>query len=410
MEIVENRIKAAGVELTEIAKEFGTPVYVYDGEKILQQIRSLKESFSGVDLKIKYAVKALSNISILKVIKKGGAELDAVSIQEGRMGMLAGFEPAQILFTPNSVDFSEIEEAVTLGFFVNIDNLDILEQFGAKYGSRVPCCLRLNPHIMAGGNIKISTGYENSKFGISFKKLPEIREIVKKYNISLKGLHLHTGSDIVDTDVFVEGLKVLFQMASEFKGLDFLDIGSGFKVAYKSYDKVTDVAAVGKKVSEALQEFSRSYGKKLQLWIEPGKYLVSESGYLLVKANVLKESGNVTFVGVNSGMNHLIRPMMYEAYHEIINLSNTNGEVKEYAVVGYICETDTFGMAREINEIRPGDILAFKNGGAYGFSMSSNYNSRFRPAEILVMNGKAQVIRKSEDFEDLVRKQVIVDL
>jgi diaminopimelate decarboxylase len=409
MSAPQHPIQLQGVSLKSIAQEFGTPVYVYDGEKIVSQINALQSAFSTVPLKIKYATKALSNISILKLVKKAGAGVDAVSIEEVRICMLAGFSANEIMYTPSGVNFREIQEAVQLGVMINLDSISLMEEFGAVYGNTMPSCIRINPHIMAGGNEKISVGHIQSKFGISIQQLPEILDVVKRYNIKIVGLHIHTGSDILDAEIFLRGGNVLFEAAMNFPDLTFLDFGGGFKVAYKSGDPFTDIQEVGTKVSDAFNKFCEKYGRKLELWIEPGKFLVSESGYLIVESNVVKKTPQLTFVGVDSGLNHLIRPMMYDAFHDVYNLSNPEGEKQSYNVVGYICETDTLAKDRMLTTVSKGDLLVFKNAGAYGISMSSNYNSRLRPAEVLVWEEKAQLIRKREEFEDLVKDQVVLD-
>ncbi len=406
MELENNKYSIQGVSLEQLALDYGSPLYIYDGEKIKTQYHKLKDAFSGVDVHIKYACKALSNINILKLLKNEGAELDCVSIEEVQLGLYAGFTPTQILFTPNCVSFDEIKQAVALGVKINIDNISILEQFGHEYGNKVPCCIRINPHIMAGGNKNISTGHIDSKFGISIYQLRHVVRVVKTNNIHINGLHMHTGSDIYDAEVFLQGAELLFEAAKDFKELEFLDFGSGFKVAYKEGDNTTDIEDLGQKISKRFNEFCLEYGKPLQLWFEPGKYLVSESGYLMVSASVIKQTTATVFVGVNSGQNHLIRPMFYDAYHHIINISNPTGTHRVYTVVGYICETDTLGWDRKLNEVREGDLLVIKNAGAYGYSMSSNYNSRFRPAEVLIENGQARLIRKRETFEDIIRNMV----
>jgi diaminopimelate decarboxylase len=395
-------------QLIGIANEFGTPVYVYHAEKIEEQLNELRDAFSGCTAKFFYACKSLTNINILKLIKQLGANLDCVSINEVNLGLKAGFDPKKILFTPNCVDFEEIEAGKALGVNINIDNISILEQFGNKYGHTYPVCIRLNPHIMAGGNFKISTGHIDSKFGISIHQIRHIERIVKTTNLHVVGLHMHTGSEIKDINVFLAGLEVMFDMARHFPKLEFIDLGSGFKVAYSDEDVETDVVALGKKVCEAFHSYEKENGRKLEVWFEPGKYLVSEAGYFVVKANVIKQTTATVFVGVNSGFNHLIRPMFYEAYHRIENISNPNGPERIYTVVGNICETDTFAWDRKINEVREGDYLVFYNAGAYGFEMSSNFNSRFKPAEVLVKDGKANLIRKRDQFEDLLRNQVEV--
>jgi diaminopimelate decarboxylase len=395
-------------QLTSIAREFGTPVYVYQAEKIKEQYAKLTSAFSNCTARFFYACKALTNINVLKYMRSLGAGLDCVSINEVKLGLKAGFEPVNILFTPNCVDLAEIIEAKELGVHLNIDNISILEQFGNKFGGSYPVCIRLNPHIMAGGNYKISTGHVDSKFGISIHQIRHIERIVKTFKIHVNGLHMHTGSEIKDVNVFLQGLEVLFEEAKHFDKLQFIDLGSGFKVPYQEGDPETDVEALGQKVCAAFSVFSKEYGKPLEVWFEPGKFLVSECGYLVVKANVIKQTTATVFVGVNSGFNHLIRPMFYDSFHRIENISNPNGAERIYTVVGNICETDTFAWDRKLNEVREGDLLVFYNAGAYGFEMSSNFNSRLKPAEVLVVDGQAHLIRKRDVFEDLLRGQVEV--
>ncbi|WP_226389623.1 diaminopimelate decarboxylase [Penaeicola halotolerans] len=408
---MENSVYALqGIPFTQLAAEYGSPLYVYDGEKIQSQVKRLQSAFSGVDLKIKYATKALSNVNILKLMKQFGTGLDAVSLEEVKLGLHAGFTAEEILYTPNCVSFEEIQEAVKLGVMINLDNIPMLERFGTVYGDSVPVCIRINPHIMAGGNSKISVGHIDSKFGISILQLKHVLKVVAAHNMHVVGLHVHTGSDILDADVFLQGAEILFEAAMEFKELNFLDFGGGFKVGYRAGDITTDIEDVGTKVTSAFKAFCAQYGKKLELWFEPGKFLVSECGYLLTTANVVKPTPASTFVGVDSGLNHLIRPMLYDAYHEIYNASNPSGTERVYSIVGYICETDTLGADRKLTEVTEGDIIVIKNAGAYGFSMASNYNSRLRPAEVLVYKGKAHLIRKRETFEELLANQLEIAL
>lgn len=406
MEIRDQQYQIQEVSLLEIAKTYGTPVYVYDGQKILDQVALLNKAFAGVHMKIKYATKALSNINILKLLKDAGTGVDAVSIEEVKLALHVGFAAEEIMYTPNCVSFEEIQEAVDYGVMVNIDNIPMLEQFGTHYGDTVPLCIRLNPHIMAGGNAKISVGHIDSKFGISILQLKHVLKIVAAHKLKVVGLHVHTGSDILDADVFLKGAEILFDAAKEFKELQFLDFGGGFKVAYKIGDITTDIMDVGAKVSSAFKNFCQEYGRELEIWFEPGKFLVSESGFLLVSANVIKSTPASTFIGVDSGLNHLIRPMMYDAHHEVVNISNLSGPERVYTMVGYICETDTIAADRKLKEVKVNDILAIMNAGAYGFSMSSNYNSRLRPAEVLILDGHPQLIRNRETFEDILRHQV----
>jgi diaminopimelate decarboxylase len=410
MELNNGQYEIDGVSMISICKEFGTPLYVYDASIIEKQYHKLMNAFPNKNMKISYACKALTNINILKLVKKLGAKLDTVSIQEVQLGLKAGFEPQHIMYTPNCVNIDEINRAVEFGVAINIDNISILEQFGHLYGNTYPVCVRINPHILAGGNNKISTGHIDSKFGISIYQLRHLERVIATNNIRINGLHMHTGSDILDVDVFLRGAEILFEAARSFKELEFLDFGSGFKVKYNNDDNTTDIAELGEKLGTRFNEFCKEYGRDLTIMFEPGKYLVSESGYLFVRTNVIKQTTSTVFAGVDSGQNHLIRPMMYDAYHHITNISNPNGITRIYTVVGYICETDTFGWDRKLNEVREGDILMLHNAGAYGYSMASNYNSRYRPAEVLIHNGEAKLIRRRENLDDLLATQIDVEL
>ena len=396
--------------LLKLAEKYGSPLYVYDTDKITSQYNRIINAFADVkNVKINYAVKALSNINILKVFNQLGASLDTVSVQEVQLGLAAGVLPENIIFTPNGVSLAEIEEVAELGVQINIDNLSILELFGQKHPT-IPVCVRINPHVMAGGNSKISVGHIDSKFGISMYQVPLIKRVVENTNMKINGIHMHTGSDILDIDTFLRATEILFDVANQFEDLDFIDFGSGFKVPYKEGDIATDIEQLGKQLSARFNQFCADYGKDLTLMFEPGKFLVSQSGYFLAKVNVIKQTTSTVFAGVDSGFNHLVRPMMYDSYHHITNISNPTGRERYYSVVGYICETDTFGSNRRINEITEEDILCFHNAGAYCFSMASNYNSRFRPAEVMLHNGKDYLIRKRETFDDILRNQEVVDL
>ena len=395
--------------LKSIAEKHKCPVYVYDGNKIKKQYERLTNAFSSIkNLRINYACKALSNISILSLMRSMGSGLDTVSIQEVQLGLKAGFKAENIIFTPNGVSMNEIEKVASLGVQINIDNLTILEQFGTKYQD-VPVCIRINPHVMAGGNSNISVGHIDSKFGISIHQIPHILRIVENTKMNINGVHMHTGSDILDIEVFLHAAEILFETASKFKNLDFIDFGSGFKVPYKFGDIETNIEELGEKLSKRFNNFCKIYGKDLELAFEPGKFLVSEAGYFLTKVNAIKQTTSTVFAQVDSGFNHLIRPMLYGSHHEIINISNPKGKERFYTVVGYICETDTFGNNRKISEISEGDTLAFKNSGAYCFTMASNYNSRYRPAEVLWYKEKSFVIRNEETFDDLVQNQILID-
>jgi len=395
--------------LLDLANKYGSPLYVYDTKIIASQYNRITDAFKKVgQLQLNYAVKALSNINILRFFKNLGAGLDTVSIQEVNLGLSVGVAPEKIIYTPNGVSLEEIENVAKMGVQINIDNLSILELFGQKH-PEIPVCIRINPHIMAGGNSKISVGHIDSKFGISVHQVPHIKRVVENTGMHINGIHMHTGSDILDIDTFLRATEILFDVAKKFKTIDFIDFGSGFKVPYKEGDISTDIEQLGLQLSERFNSFCKDFGKKVTLMFEPGKFLVSKAGYFLAKVNVVKQTTSTVFAGIDSGFNHLIRPMMYDSYHHISNISNPDGRDRFYSVVGYICETDTFGSNRRISEISEGDILCFENAGAYCFSMASNYNSRYRPAEVMIYNNDDYLIRERETFEDLIKNQKIIE-
>ena len=409
MELQNNVYVIDGIPVKELVEKYGAPLYIYSIAKMQEQYKKMHDAFKGSRVKIHYAAKALTNINILKTFKNMGAGLDAVSIQEVWLGLKAGFKAHDIIFTPNCVSIEEIKLAVKEGVKINIDNISILEQFGHKYGHSVPVCVRINPHIMGGGNTKISTGHIDSKFGISIYQMPHVIRILETTGLRVEGLHMHTGSDILDVAVFLQGVGIMFNTAVQFDDLEYIDLGSGFKVSYKTDDVFTDIESLGETLTKKFNSFCKEYGKKLTLIFEPGKFLVSEAGTFVAKVNVIKHTTSTVFAGLDTGLNHLIRPMFYDSYHHIVNISKPEGKTRIYTVVGYICETDTFGWNRKINEITEGDYLAFRNAGAYCFTMASNYNSRFKPAEVMIENGKDILITRRENLDDLLRNQVICE-
>lgn len=394
-------------QLIAFYNQVNSPYYAYDGHKIVTQIQRLQGAFNYPNVQFFYAMKALNNKAVLQLMLQNNVGIDAVSIYEAKWAIACGFNPAKILFTPNGVGFEEIQAAVQLGLTINLDNLSVLEQFGMHYGKNYPIGIRINPHIMAGGHSKISVGHIDSKFGISMHQVRHIERLVQKFDIDVIGLHMHTGSEIIDNDAFVRGADILMDIAMNyFPKLSYIDLGSGFKVAYRTHDTVTDIEDFGTTISNRILEFIQKYQREIALYFEPGKYLVSEAGRFITKVNTVKQTTSTVFVGVDSGFNHLIRPMFYESYHEIENISYPQGRKRIYTVVGYICETDTFGWDRSIAEVNEGDLLMFHNAGAYGYTMSSNYNMRPKPAEALFWNNKLHLIRRAESFKDLIGTQL----
>lgn len=395
--------------LERAVETYGSPLYVYDSAQMMENYKQFTKAFKVNKLKVHYACKALNNQAILKLFKSMGSGLDCVSIEEVQIGLHAGFAPEDILFTPNNISTQEYEEAISLGVKINVDNLYTLEYFGMNH-PEIPIYIRINPHLMAGGNSNISVGHIDSKFGISIHQVPNIERIVKKLNINVMGVHVHTGSDILDADIFIKAAELVFSVVEKFDTVTHIDFGSGFKVAYKPTDLHTDISAFGKKFSKSFNAFCEQQGKEYTLEFEPGKYMVSNAGFFATKANLIKQTTSCTFVGVDSGFNHFIRPMFYNAHHEIENFSNPSGEKKVYNVVGYICETDSFAHDRIIPEVRKGDLLVFKNAGAYCATMASNFNSRPRPAEVLIHNGKEYLIKRRETMEDLLSTQIDTEI
>jgi len=393
--------------LRQLADEFGTPLYVYDGEKIAEQYQLLQSAFNPASTRFFYACKSLTNVNILRLIKNLGCGIDCSSINEAYLAIQAGCSPNNILYTSNGIAFEEIVAATELGIHINIDSLSNLEKFGARFGHSYPVGIRLRPNIMAGGNLKISTGHEKSKFGIPLEDIQLVLDLVKTHNLQITGLHVHTGSEIKDVAVFLQVARLLIDLIPNFPELTCIDLGGGFKVPYRDNETGTDLNELGRKTAEIQSEIQTKFGKQLEIWFEPGKFLVSECGYLITQVNVLKQSGQILFAGINSGFNHLIRPMFYDAYHRIKNISHPNAAEKLYTITGNICETDQFAENRSLAEIREGDYLVFYNAGAYGYEMASNYNARFKPAQVLIENGTPRLISRRDTLDDLLRLQIL---
>ena len=393
-------------KLKEAEIKFGNPLYVYDLSIIENQFKELKNGFRNIkNFKINFAAKSLSNISILKFMKKLGAGLDTVSIEEVKIGLICGFNNEDITFTPNGVSFNEIEEAYNLKVKINLDSLESIKDFSKKYSS-YPISIRVNPNILSGGNKNVSVGHDESKFGIPQDYLDEIAEMENKKNIIIEGIHIHTGSDIVELDNFQEAFKKIFLVAKKFKNVKILNFGGGLKIPYFEGDSKTNILNLSNSIKKLINDNSFVTENNLKIILEPGKFLVGESGYFLTKVNYVKKTPNKVFVQLNSGFNHFIRPIFYDSYHEIINITNPNDKEYEYDVVGYVCEQDNFALKRKISNVRKGDILCFKNAGAYCSSMSSNYNSRIKPAEVCIWKNKLVKIKERENLNNILNGQI----
>ncbi len=395
-------------KLISHAKKYGTPLYVYDGDLIIQKYKGLYELIDYPKLKVLYAMKANYNVGILKLLNKHNAFLDTVSPAEVFLALKLGFEKDKILFTSNNITDEEMHEVQSTGVLFNIGALSSLEKYGKNYpGSNV--CIRFNPDVYAGENKYVQTAGSLTKFGIIMSDADKVISIAKKYNLKIIGLHEHTGSGIGTTDQVFESMNNLLSLATieKFPELEFIDFGGGLKVNYSPQEKEIDWKYFGKKVGELFRGFCKNYGKELYMYFEPGKYIVAESGYLIIEVNTLKNNRERLIVGTNSGFNHLIRPLLYGSYHHIENLSNPNGEKKVYDVCGNICESgDCFAEQRELPEIREGDLLVIKTAGAYCYSMGSIYNLRSMPTEILIYDDKDIVVTKKISNQQLAEKVI----
>ncbi len=390
-------------QLLLIAKDFGSPIFVYDADIIGQQVRKLQEAFQVSSLEIRYASKALNTISVLSYIHQQGCGIDTVSPGEIMMALKAGVPPGKISFTPSGVFNEEYSFAIQHGVHIHVDQLDTLQWLDQKYpGAGVT--LRFNPGIQAGGHPKLQVGSQGSKFGFLSTQVEEVKNLTDQISLKIIGVHMHLGSDISDSASFDRAYDYLLSIAHLWsETLEHVDLGGGFKIPYHPEDHSIDMHSFGEKVSGRFHKFCADIGKDLALVLEPGKFLVSAAGYLLMEVTSVRDSNEVPMVYVQSGFNHFLRPMNYGAYHHILNLSNLDGPLKIYDVVGYLCETDTFALQRPLNEVRKGDILCLMNAGAYGYTMASNYNGRLRPAEVLVEKGNARLIRRAETMDDLMR-------
>ena len=398
------------VSLLHYAEKYGSPLFIYDAAKMVENVENLKACFPNTSLDIHYACKALTNRSVLRVLHKAGCGIDAVSIYEMQAAMSAGIPVSEINFTPSGAELSEYRYAIDNGISLHVDNAGKLEKLAMEYPS-LRVALRFNPDVRAGGHARLEVGAGDSKFGLYPEELPEVKRIVSEYGVQVTGVHCHVGSDIADEAYFIRAFEFLISVSEHFsEHLEFIDFGGGFKVRYKDADHPTDMTKVGRAVSKRFNAFRETLGRDLHMVIEPGKSLVSDAGFFVVKVTALKQTNRREIAYVNSGFNHLIRPMYYDAYHHISNLSNPDGTIKPYKVAGYLCETDTFALGRALPEIRVGDYLCFHNAGAYTMSMSSNYNLRPRPAEVMVIDGKDHLIRRQETFDDMLQPEVLLDV
>lgn len=390
-----------GIDLVEIAKKYGTPTYLYNLDKIEQNFKKLEESIPYENKKILFAMKSNFNKEILKLIKDLGGGIDAISVGEINYALDVGFKKEDILFTGIGISNEDIEFCIRKGITPNLGSLDLLERIGKMFpNSKVS--IRINPDYGAGHHDHVITGGSQSKFGIHESYIEKVKETSKKYNLIISGIHFHIGSGVLDHKLYTEAIKKALEISTTFKEVEFVDIGGGIGIPYKPEQSNFDLNEFGKEITRLLEEFSEKEKRNVKLLLEPGRYLVAESGVLLAKVVELKQTPEYKFVIVDTGFNHLVRPVMYGSYHEIINLSKiTSNNFEEQVIAGNVCESGDI-FTRDENGIIPrklptaeyGDIIGIFDTGAYGFSMASHYNLRKLPKEIVVKKNKFKVSKK----------------
>ena len=389
--------------LLEFAKEYGTPLYVYDGDLVVERYRDLFKFIPYDRLKIHYALKANYNPGLLTLLRDAGAGLDTVSPGEVVYALKLGFPRERIIYTANNMTDAEFEQVLAMDVVMNIGSLSRLRKI-AKQHPGMKLCLRFNPDVCDGDNEKTMTGGDLTKFGILLESVEEVKALVKEGNLRVIGLHEHTGSGLQHAESVYQSMDNLMAIATpeNFPDLEFLDFGGGFKVPYKPEERRVDYVAMGAEIARRFTAFTERYGRRLDMLFEPGKYMVAEAGHLLTEVNTIKHNRTRVIAGCDSGFPQLIRPVLYGAYHQIRNLSNPAGKPVVYDVCDNICETgDRFAEQRELPEIREYDILAIGNAGAYCYSMGGVYNLRPMPGEIVVSGGKVVSERRKLTTEEL---------
>lgn len=391
------------IKAIDIIKKFGTPLYTYDLQKVREQAQKLRDSITWPNKKFLYAVKIQYNPQIVEAIKTEGYGIDAVSLEEIKYALRLGFDPKDILYTGNNITDQEMQECHKLGVMLNIGALSRLEKYGQEFpGSEV--FVRINPQVEAITHEHWITAGPLSKFGTSYAQIPEILETAKKYDLKIVGIHEHIGTSIMHSHQLLQAIDVLLQEAHKFPNLKYINFGGGIGLPYKPDEKEIDINEFGQKCSEKFSKFCEKYGREITLMMEPGRYIVGDSGTLIAEVNTLKTTPEGrTFAGVNTGYHHLIRPMTYGSYHPITNISNPNGELKKYDVAGNICESgDLFARDRMIQEISEYDFIGIQIAGSSGFAMANNYHLRPLPPEIVIDGEKIIESRKRQKLEELL--------
>lgn len=394
----------------ELVDIFGSPLYVYAEQVLRERCRELSTLISYPHFRVNYSAKANTNIELLKIINSEGIDVDAMSPGEIYLEMAAGYTPDRIFYIGNNVDATEMSYAIEHGILCSVDSIDQLKLYGQlNPGGNVS--LRINPGLGAGHHEKVVTAGKNTKFGINPEDLEEARIILKKRNLQVVGLNQHIGSLFLTPDSYLEACQALLKIALFFPKLEFVDFGGGFGIPYqKNMENRLDLRRLGDQLDDIIHKWVLKYGRKIQFKVEPGRYLVAECGTLLGTVHAVKDNNGTRYVGTDLGFNLLMRPVLYDSYHEIIQASSlSKREPLIYTIVGNICESgDILGKDRLLPETVRGDVLAVMDAGAYGMAMASNYNCRLRPAEVLIqVNGEVRLIRRRETFADIIATQVI---
>lgn len=393
----------------ELCRTFGSPLYVYNESILRERCRELKAAFPEPLFEINYSTKANSNPQVLKVVREERFNVDAMSPGEILVEMEAGFPSSQILFICNNVSEAEMKFAIERNVTISVDSIFQLERFGLlNPGGRV--AVRINPGEGAGFHENTVTAGTKTKFGIPEMDHDEMRKVAEKYELTIVGLNQHIGSNFLEGEDYVGGVRRMLKIAESFQDLEFIDFGGGFGIPYEEAEEKQrlDLAQLGVAVGKVVTEWQQKTGYTGKFKVEPGRYVAAEAGVLLGTVHSVKKSFDKVYIGTDLGFNVLQRPVMYDAYHAVTAFSSegeVSGEKMTASIVGNICETgDYIAKERNLPVSQPGDIIAVANAGAYGLVMASNYNMRLRPAEIMIdSDGQPKLIRRRDNFTDLLR-------
>jgi|SRR6185369_4561919 len=397
--IKKNKLFIGGISAEDLVARYGSPIYIYDAALIKERLFDLVKNITYPRTTFHYACKQNTNIEIMKLLRKEGAFVEVMSQSEVMAAYEAGFTPKEMIYTCSYISKEELQFVIKQNIMINLDSLTQVRRFGElNPGGKIS--FRINQGIGAGGHKHVITGGPDSKFGIDISQLDEVKKLAQHYRLKIVGIHQHIGSNILDEKIFMKAIKALLQTAKGFNDLDFVNFGGGFGIPYKSNQKPLDMVSLGALITKEVEKFVKGYGKFIEIKFEPGRFLVGEAGVFLGTVTDVKKTPYKTFVGIDAGMNQLIRPALYDSYHQIVNASNVVDDEEIVSVVGNICESaDFFARDRKLPKFVEGDIVAILGAGASGYAMSSLYNGRPQPAEILVEKNKSQLIREQRNFD-----------